>query len=68
MNCIETHDFIHRQATALLEAFIDGNRKDLNDGLLAMEPKIAFAVVAVMCNSSNDVLMRSLMSYLVESA
>lgn len=54
IECAARLDFIIQRAADLETTFDNGNRRDLVEGLLDLPPKVAFAVLATICERGGE--------------
>lgn len=68
IECRARHQEIYDRAEKLFTNFVNGNRNDVAQELLDMEPKAAFAVLVLMMDTANDQTRADLIRYYVETA
>jgi len=68
VECRARMEELHRRADRLFEMFINGNRNDVAQELLHMEPKAALAVLTVMMIATNEEARTSISRYFTEVA
>lgn len=68
IECKARYDAIHTLARELSTTFINGSRKDMLEGLVELEPKVALAVLAHITATCSKDTRDSISRFLTEMA
>jgi hypothetical protein len=66
IGCRERYQELSRRGLYLLDSFVNGNRGDVLQALLEMEPKAGLAILTEMMRNASDDVQESLNRYFMD--